>query len=73
MRGRLKETKGKADDSWADEVDKQTLAHALALEYVARHNANHGGLSTKTIDGWDEQAKPLGYIGLALGLQDKEK
>lgn len=70
---RLQETKGKADDGWAEDVDKQTVAHALAREYLARHDANHGGLSSKTVDAWDEAVKPLGYIGLALGLQDKEK
>jgi len=45
----------------------------LAREAVARHNARHAGLGTKAIDAWTPNAvKPLGYMGVALGIQDKE-
>jgi hypothetical protein len=74
LRGQLRNSKDKADDELAREVDKETLAHALALESLARHNARHATMSLKTIDGWNpESLRPFGYIGVALGLADRDK
>jgi hypothetical protein len=49
-------------------VDRNTPAHAVAREEVARANR----LSLRTINSWEDQYKPFGWIGLALGIQDRE-
>ncbi len=71
LQGRLKSTKSKADDSWAQSVDKDTPAHPLALEALARHNAPlEGAALLKTIDdSQPENVRPFRYLGMALGLQ----
>jgi 4-amino-4-deoxy-L-arabinose transferase-like glycosyltransferase len=76
LRGRLAATQGPADESLAQTMDKNTPAHGLALEALARHNARFGSASAvqKAVDGWDdERLRPFGYIGVALGLQDKTR
>ncbi len=71
LQTRLQSTKGQAEEAWAQSVEKDTPAHALALEALARHNAPSGGAALlKTIDAWQpERLRPFGYIGVALGLQ----
>jgi hypothetical protein len=47
-----------------------------ALLTLARHNARYGSSSAvlKMVDSWEDDAlRPLGYIGVALGMQDSEK
>jgi hypothetical protein len=74
LRGQLAGSKDKVDESLAQDVDKETLAHALALESIARHNTQHGHNALKNIESWDpESLRPFGYIGVALGLADREK
>jgi hypothetical protein len=74
VRGQLAGSRDKADESLAQEVDKETLAHRLALESIVRHNARHGSNPLKSIDTWSpESLRPMGYIGVALGLADREK
>jgi hypothetical protein len=74
LRGQLAGSKDKADDSLSQEVNKETLAHALARESIARHNTRHGHNALKNIPSWDPEAlRPFGYIGVALGLADREK
>lgn len=73
VRFRLEKSTSKADEAMAEEVNKESPAYGLAREAIARHNARYAGLGTKAIDGWSDAAiKPLGYIGIALGIQDKE-
>jgi hypothetical protein len=73
IRSRLEKSTSKVDDAMAEEVNKESPAYGLAREAIARHNARVAGLGTKAIDGWSDAAlKPLGYIGVALGIQDKE-
>src|SRR5262249_4863828 len=75
LRKRLAERAGSADDAWTQLVDANAPVHAEALELVARHNARHGTASAmqKAIDGWDERLQPFGYLGVALGLQDRNQ
>jgi tetratricopeptide (TPR) repeat protein len=72
LRTRLKNSKDKAADDWLDAV-KPTPAHGLACEALARHNARLDRGMAKTVEGWDESLRPLGYIGVALGLQDARR
>lgn len=66
----------KADlDRLKSEAAKKTAAHPQALELLARHGACCGAASAvqKSIATWDPEAlRPIGYAGVALGLQDKE-
>src|SRR6266849_2413823 len=54
-------------------AEKPACRHALLL--LSRHNARYGSSSTvsKAIDGWEQELRPLGYAGIALGMQDAEK
>jgi hypothetical protein len=57
-------------------VDRDSSAHALALEAVARHNARVDGARTarNAVDGWGEgKLRPFGYAGVALGSRDARK
>jgi hypothetical protein len=72
LRWRLSRSDGRADEALAGKVDKQqVLAHALACEVLARHNARHDGGLVKAVEGWEEPLRPFGLIGAALGRQDK--
>jgi hypothetical protein len=62
------------DDSYLQMVDKDTPAAGLAAEAFARQKARQGAGTDllKTVDGWEpERSRPLGFIGVALGLQDR--
>jgi hypothetical protein len=73
LRRRLAATKDRADDSWVQIVDANTPAHPQALEMLARHNTRQGVAMQATIEGWDEKFQPFGYLGVALGLQDRNQ
>jgi hypothetical protein len=75
LRRRLAASKERADDSWTQLVDANTPAHPQALEMLARHNSRQGAGTAmqRTIEGWDEKHQPFGYLGVALGLQDRNQ
>jgi hypothetical protein len=66
-----------ADLKMPDEFikDKDTLAYALAHEAVARHNTRLGQRAAvlETVETLEERLRPFVQIGVALGLQDKQK
>jgi hypothetical protein len=73
LRGRLAGLQGQADDSLAQVVGKDALAYGLAVEAIARHGARFVSDKQvqKMVDSWEpETARPFGYIGMALGMQD---
>jgi hypothetical protein len=80
LRDKLAKTSARADESLANDVEMKdssgTTVHppaqALAKEAIARHNVKVLGGSTvfKEIAGWPAQ-QPFGYVGVALGLQEK--
>ena len=72
LRAKLAGMEERADDALANAIDKNRLAHALALEAIARHNARHDGKPPTVIAAWDEKLQPFGYIGAALGIQDRD-
>ncbi|MCI0457007.1 MAG: hypothetical protein L0Z62_08515 [Gemmataceae bacterium] len=55
--------------------DKDTLAHALAHEAIARHNARLGYLNDvlDTVERLEERLRPLVQLGAALGEQERMK
>jgi hypothetical protein len=70
LRAQLSTTEKKADDGLLDPL-KGTPAEGLARAAFARHNARHDSGTVKQVDGWDEPLRPYGYIGVALGMQDR--
>jgi hypothetical protein len=76
-RRQIKNTEDAAEDSWSKAVpDTNLLAHALALQVLARHRAKQGAgseLLTTIANLEPENVRPLGYIGVALGVQDRTK
>lgn len=69
LRAKLARSTSKSDDTAADAVEKTALGPAK--EALARHNARYGGMSLKTVDAWPDELKPFGWIGIALGIQEK--
>jgi hypothetical protein len=64
-----------AENAWVDSVEKDTPAYPLAVRDVVRHNARLVGASVRgTVESWQpETARPFGFLGLALGLQDRNE
>lgn len=64
-----------ADRSWSQAVpDKTALAHGLAFEVFTRFKAKQGAgseLLDAVSQAEPENVRPLGYVGLALGVQDR--
>jgi hypothetical protein len=64
-------------DSWSKAVpDKGTLAQGLALQAYARFRAAHGD-GKEVLQDLEavepEKIRPLGYVGVALGVQERRK
>lgn len=72
VRAQLAALKGRAEDAILDIIDKDTLAHSLALSALARHNARVDSPKTtrNSVDSWEEKTRPFGYVGVALGSRD---
>ena len=72
----LASTAGLADVALVQQVDRASPAQGIAMEVVARHNARRGEYASvqKLLesDEWSA-SRPLGQIGIALGLQDATK
>jgi hypothetical protein len=80
LRARLSKLKGDrttAEPKLVDDLvkDKDTLAYALGQEAVARHNArlNQRDMVLEYLDSLEERFRPFAQMGIALGIQDKEK
>lgn len=53
--------------------EKQPCRHGL-LELARRSTRSDGNSAvSKAVDGWESDLRPLGYAGIALGMQDTEK
>jgi hypothetical protein len=53
--------------------EKQPCRHGL-LEVARRGTRSNGSSAvSKAVDGWEPELRPLGYAGIALGMQDTEK
>ncbi len=58
-------------DEWLK--DKDTLSYALAQEAVARHDARLGHATDEAVETLEERLRPFVHIGVALGIQDRQK
>jgi hypothetical protein len=72
LRDKLGRTSGKADMSWADGVNKNSVSYGLAHLELARHNARRKALSLQDVDKWDDNLRAFGYLGVALGMQEEK-
>lgn len=73
LRSRLDKTDQIVEDSAAEKVDSQSLARSLAAQAVARHNARLSPGYTSVVQAWPQPFRSFGALGVALGLQDREK
>jgi hypothetical protein len=73
FRARLAQMKQPAEDSAADKVDTNSLARSLAAEALARHNTRLGANYAAVVQGWAQPQRAFGSLGVALGLQDRER
>jgi hypothetical protein len=64
---------GKTDTAAADQVADGTPAHALARLLVVRKATANGTDMKNEVDKWTSKLQPFGYIGVALGRQDRER
>jgi hypothetical protein len=77
LRGRLSQTKGKAEDAWVEAVGDPTkvAAAAVAREEIARHNARVGvgGEYQNVVKKWPlGTVRPFGTAGIVLGGLDRQ-
>lgn len=74
LQGQLDNSNKAVDVSRLEEFgDPKEPTFALAWEALARHNARLGSTSALNVESLDEQIRPLVYVGLALGEQDRQK
>lgn len=73
FRSRLAQLKQPAEDSAADKIDPRSLARHLAAEDLARHNTRLNAGWAAAVQGWQQPLKAFGSLGVALGLQDRER
>jgi hypothetical protein len=73
FRAHLAQMKQPAEDSAADKIDENSLARSLAAQALARHNTRLGANYAVVVQNWPQPLKSFGSLGIALGLQDREK
>ena len=73
FRARLAQSKQPVEDSAADKIDANSLARSLAAQALARHNTRLGANSAGVVQNWPQPLKSFGSLGIALGLQDRDK
>src|SRR5262249_14956597 len=67
LQAKLAKSNDKLEDSAAGAVEGKS-GQRLARFLLARHNARRDAGMSKVVEGW-EDAKPVGLVGVALGLQ----
>jgi hypothetical protein len=70
LRARLARSNERATEDRVNLVEKQTSAHVLAWEAVARHNARMDAGTLGTVYKWEEPYRTFGLLGAVLGRQD---
>jgi hypothetical protein len=73
FRARLEKSKQTVEDSTADKIDAKSLARSLAALSLARHNTRLDPNYAGVVQTWPQPLKSFGSLGIALGLQDREK
>jgi hypothetical protein len=72
FRAELPGKKTPAEDPFT-ESGKDRLAHALALGALARQRARLEGRPLAAVESWEENLRPFGHAGAALGMQDRSQ
>jgi hypothetical protein len=73
FRARLEQAKQGVEESAVEQIDANSLARLLASQALARHNTRLSSGWAKTVQNWPQPAQSFGSLGLALGMQDREK
>lgn len=73
LRARLDKANQIVEDSAADKIEAQSLARLLAAQALARHNARLNTSYSSVVQAWQQPLRSFGALGVALGLQDREK
>jgi predicted negative regulator of RcsB-dependent stress response/DNA-directed RNA polymerase subunit M/transcription elongation factor TFIIS len=61
------------DVAVADTIDAKSLARSLAALALARHNVRLNTGYASVVQTWPQPLRAFGALGIALGLQDREK
>jgi hypothetical protein len=69
VRGQLKGAKQTLDVAVLDKIDKDSLAYRVGCAELAQHNARRDSGWAKKVDGWEEDLRAYGWVGVARGLQ----
>jgi hypothetical protein len=70
---RLDQAKQIVEDSAADKVEPRSLSRLRASQALARHNTQLERGWAKAVQGWQQPMQAFGSLGIALGLQDRDK
>lgn len=73
FRAQLAKANQAVADSAADKIDAQSLARSLGAQALARHNARFNTGYAGVVQTWQQPLRSFGALGVALGLQDREK
>jgi hypothetical protein len=73
FRARLEKSKQAVDDAAIDKIEEKSVARSLAAQALVRHNTRYGANYSTIVQGWPQPRKAFGSLGVALGLQDREK
>jgi hypothetical protein len=73
LRARLEASPQVVGEEAAAKVEGKGLAHRLARQALARHNVRIDAGWAKNVQGWEEPERAFGLLGVALGLQGKDK
>jgi hypothetical protein len=73
LRARLDASPQVVGEEAAAKVEGRGLAQRLAREALARHNVRIDRGWAKVAQGWEEPERAFGALGVALGLQGKDK
>jgi hypothetical protein len=73
FRARLEKSTQTVEDSAADKIEAKSLARSMAALSLARHNTHLNPNYASAVQTWQQPLKSFGSLGVALGLQDREK
>jgi len=73
FRSRLAQLKQPVEDNAADKIESRSLGRRLAAEDLARHNTRLNAGWAAAVQEWQQPLKAFGSLGVALGLQDRER
>jgi hypothetical protein len=73
FRAQLDKASQLVEDAAADKIDSNNLARSLAAQVLARHNVRVSAGYSSVVQTWPQPLRSFGALGIALGLQDREK